>query len=601
MSDGGEQLEASIVFSADSKDLDSVLDKSVEKIHRLDPAAHTAQASIDKVWSSKSQATGLHSALESTAKDLDNVAKHAHKAEGGIQGMLHSLKGSLGRRSTLGEVGELLRGAGALAGAAALVEAFHGVATAIVEIHQQGDKTFNGMALAIANNIPILKDFSSGVHELMAEFYHNPKTGKTLNEQNKELEASNTMLDYYRDGRKTTNDIRERGTDKTLREAGEVTSRYQNKQKVGEDTTAVSKRVDELEATYQEQLKQFEVRSKAEYAKRSMERDVARSAINQAYPGEEHKEERQEADSKIQGEYKRRESEIKAAEDKARGAIKSEHDSMLNLLKTGAEALLAIKNQTELIGLTELKAAEAAYKQQGYGADAITAMVQAKGKEIGAQLHQSLMTPMEKYQQEIKNLDELLAAGDISKGDYQKAKWNASHEVLSSVKTNSVEGAFMDNIKNRFISTGINDQIDDLTAQAKKNFPDFVGGKKGHKTDGVEDNYLDTSWDFWGQKTEGQMAEDDKKNDTSKKSKVNPWGYMNQKASGQLRGPTHMDMSDPSGWQQPKVNPDKDKGEGKIDENTKAVAEATDQTTKLNDNLTKLNTTLASGVPATFS
>lgn len=117
-------------------------------------------------------------------------------------------------------------------------------------------------------------------------------------------------------------------------------------------------------------------------------------------------------------------------------------------------------------GMTDLERYQDEQKASGHSGGDLADLTEGKAKELGDSLHDSLMTPYEQFAKKQKELSQIEAEGGFQghEQDYRRAQQKNAQGLMSDVKENSIEGAFMDNLKARFVGP----QIDPAMAENNK-------------------------------------------------------------------------------------------------------------------------------------
>jgi hypothetical protein len=140
-------------------------------------------------------------ALNQVKGEFDHAAKEAESAGERIEKSLKKMKQATGRRSAIGEISEVLQGAGAVAGIALVSEALEkatGKAAELVDEYRKGEMAGGDVAYSIARSLPIIGQMikaCENVHEIITGEHAAQEKINAEIEYGNELYATRTKLD----------------------------------------------------------------------------------------------------------------------------------------------------------------------------------------------------------------------------------------------------------------------------------------------------------------------------------------------------------------------------------------------------------------------
>lgn len=485
--DNGEALEAYIEFKADDKQLSSTIQTATGKVKQLETAGHGAETSLNKVWATKSGAASLQSSIAGVNKELSQTSQHASKAEGGLKHFLEQLKQSGGRRSALGETVELFRGGGAVMAVSMIGEALKNATEKMNELDeafQRGTLDASGMAVKIGEALPVIGGFVSagqsiqgmlqrhanGFLQTVAPWIAGPGHGLSSQDEVDRLKIDSEYQDKSAEQQQQI-------SYQQMVDRRRLTDRASDTSDKAQISTILPERLHrkaevDLQFKVDTRSTDEELSDKIHERQEQLSKQV--KELNAAYDAKPHgDEDQQRADNEQRNAARNRLAQqaktdidsLTAAAGKAKQALADMHDKSVQSIMGITEEMRKLVHETEKIGQSKLDQFKSDLAFSGMDPKAIDELAVQKAKEIGAILHQSLLNPMEKWTQEMRDLNQLRNAGGVDKQTYQRAQYQYAHDMLSSVKSNSVEGMFVENLHNRFIDQGINSQV----AEANRN------------------------------------------------------------------------------------------------------------------------------------
>lgn len=451
-----------------------------------------ADAELEAFIEITTKSKGMDSAIQKETQKLQQIVPAANKAEKATDNFFKTLKKSAGRRSELGETVEMLRGAGALMGITMLGEGLAKATDRMKELRQEfqdGKISALEMQQGLLESLPLIGGFAKAGHNLHdmfsteSDYVNMLKTEAEVMDKIHEVRQKQMAEDKHmtRGYQNTTAEFKGESKleDEHPHTYQHAVQDEQNKfdHAVRELDQSFQDMIDKktLEANEQKKLIRDAMKSKTTYKDilgneyTADELDRLGGGVNQ----ERAKNVRQavndmnnliaQVDSVTAGQI----APIRKAGQEAAKAISEVHRKILEKLKQATELLHEIGNQTELVGKNPLEKFKAELGQQGLPDEAIGNLMKAKGQLLGAEMKDSLMSNMEKYTHQQDYIKQLMDSGSIDGQTFWRAQQKNAGDMISSVKTNSVEGMFRENIKNRFIDSGINNQIADLNNQIK--------------------------------------------------------------------------------------------------------------------------------------
>ncbi len=350
--------------------------------------------------------------FQRSMKGLDKVLHRTKATMQGMEGTVERLNRSFGEGSTFYKFAQVGMGAGAIAAVAMVMRAVVGIAEAAekyFEASRKGEDAWETAASHMATSIPILSDMDAIIKSI-------------------------------------ANIIKPIGEDlsKQITAQGELRTKLANQLELLEAQDDAARQRLQIEQEYQQTLSQI---AKLQKDAAGAQGDNALTAAKVAEQAERYAIAIRDAKLSAVGAAEateRQGEEVRRMLDKLRQEVQTFGESEGMVMRMALSAAGATQAEMEeavrlMSELTDLKRAASRATEAQAKAEAEFATAQAKARDV----IQSVLTPMEKYEQKLGELRELLSAGLIDERVFKRAS-NMALGLLDTIeeKIVSIGGGF---------------------------------------------------------------------------------------------------------------------------------------------------------------